>query len=119
MGSHAGHGLCFSFVALYVLYLIIGVFLGTILGGQIPVMVALGVGLLVWLLWALAQDGGPTKTTPEGVLGFLALLLAYALLFYFIAWGTCWWCDADRPTPDSGEQCSVRDRGGRIKENCW
>ena len=108
-----------SFVVLYVLYLTIGLFLGTILGGEIPVMVALGVGLLVYIVWGLAHDGSSTKKTMSGVVMLLSILPAYALLFYFIAWGTCWWCDADRPPSDPGEQCSVRDKGGRIKDYCW
>ena len=105
-----------SFVGLYVLYLIIGLFLGTILGGEIPVVVVLGVGLLVLIVWGLAQDGSSRKITTSGIVMLLSVCLAYALLFFFVVWAS----GTDRPPSDPDrEQCSVRDRGGRIKENCW
>ena len=105
-----------SLVGLYVLYLIIGLFLGTILGGEIPVVVVLGVGLLVLIVWGLAQDGSSRKITTSGIVMLLSVCLAYALLFFFVVWAS----GTDRPPSDPDrEQCSVRDRGGRIKENCW
>ena len=107
-----------SFVGLYVLYLIIGLFLGPILGSEITGMVVIGVGLLVLTVWGLAQGYSSTDKTSvvPVVLGFLSVCLAYALLFFFVVWAS----GTDRPPSDPDrEQCSVRDRGGRIKENCW
>ena len=85
------------------------------MGSEITGIVVLGVGLLVYIVWGFAHDG-PTKITTSGVVMFLSFLLAYALLFFFVVWAS----GTDRPPSDPDrEQCSVRDRGGRIKENCW